>query len=144
VNAPAADFVLHRGPSLLLDEVLDADESHAVARVRITENSLYFDGVGVPPLIVLEYMAQTVGVFSGAIRRKLGESPRMGLLLGCRQMTLEAELLRVGDEICVEARHVWSALPLGQFDCRALRNGQVIATATLTVYEGTLENVLSA
>jgi predicted hotdog family 3-hydroxylacyl-ACP dehydratase len=136
---PIADIVPHRPPSLLLDELLAADEEHAVARVVITGRSLYFDQTGVPALVALEYMAQTIAAFAGVQRRKLGEAAQLGFLLGCRRLSLEVDAFRPGDDLRVEARRVWISPPVGQFECRVLRGDQAVASATLSVYEGPLE-----
>jgi predicted hotdog family 3-hydroxylacyl-ACP dehydratase len=138
-----ADVVPHRPPSLLLDELVEADDKHAVSLVRITERSPFFEGQGVPAVVTLEYMAQTVAAYSGALRRGLGQQVQLGFLLACRRLTLTTDLLRPGDELRVEARHVWSAPPLGQFDCQVTRGDQTIANATLSVYEGALEDAPS-
>ncbi|MHB8419147.1 MAG: ApeP family dehydratase [Myxococcales bacterium] len=131
----------HRPPSLLLDELVEAEDERAVARLRVTERSLYFEGEGVPPLVIIEYMAQTIAAYSGVLRRRRGDPVRPGFLLGCRKLELEVDLLRAGDEIRVEARHVWSAPPLGQFECRAFLGERAVASAVLSVYEGSLDEV---
>jgi predicted hotdog family 3-hydroxylacyl-ACP dehydratase len=124
---------------VLLDEILSIDGERLVARVSITEGSPFFEAGGVPAIVTLEYMAQAIAAFSGAQRRKEGETVQLGFLLGCRKMTLEVDKLLPGDELRVEARHVWSAAPLGQFDCNVSRGGHPIAKAVLSVYEGPLE-----
>ncbi len=133
------DVVPHRPPSLLLDELVEVDDEHAVARLRVTERSLYFEGTGVPAVVAIEYMAQTVAAFYGAWRQRRGEGVRPGFLLGCRQFALEVDQFAAGDELTVEVRHVWSAPPLGQFECRAVLRGRPVANGVLSVYDGPLE-----
>jgi predicted hotdog family 3-hydroxylacyl-ACP dehydratase len=142
---PITDVVPHRAPSLLIDELVEADAHHALARLRITERSLFFDneGGGVPALVAIEYMAQTVAAYAGSQRRAQNEPTRLGFLLSCRKLTLEVDAFRPGDELVVEAKHIWSSPPLGQFECSVRRGDQTIANATLSVYEGSLEGALN-
>jgi predicted hotdog family 3-hydroxylacyl-ACP dehydratase len=110
-----------------------------VARVRVTEQSLFWESEGVPAIVAIEYMAQTIAAFSGARRRDRGLPAQLGLLVGCRLMTLEVEHFRSGDELLVEARHVGSSATLGQFDCAVSCAGTVVARGVLSVYEGPLD-----
>jgi predicted hotdog family 3-hydroxylacyl-ACP dehydratase len=142
-QVPITEVVPHRPPSILLDELVQADEHHAVARLRITERSLFFENGGVPALVAIEYMAQTVAAYAGSRRRAMNEPTRLGFLLSCRKLVLEVDAFRVGDELLVEAKHIWSSPPLGQFECTVRRGDQIIANATLSVYEGPLEGALN-
>ena len=136
---PIGELLPHTPPSLLLDELVQLTADGAVARVRVTEQSLFRESQGVPAIVALEYMAQTIAAFSGARRRDLGLPAQLGLLVGCRRMTLEVEHFRSGDELLVEARHVGSSATLGQFDCAVSCAGTVVARGVLSVYEGPLD-----
>ncbi len=141
---PVLACVPHRPPSVLLDSLVEASAERLIARVRITRDSPFFEGDGVEGLVMIEYMAQAIAAFSGHLRRASGAPIQLGFLLACRQMTLAVDHLSDGDELLVEARHVWSSPPLAQFDCEVTRNGKTIAKATLSVYEGRLEDAGNA
>lgn len=87
--------------------------------------------------MVLELMAQTVGIYAGLGHRDKGEKPSIGFLLGTRNLKVSIGYFKEGDEIDLSATCLFyaeSGFP-SQFDCRASRNGQEIAQAYLTVYQ---------
>jgi predicted hotdog family 3-hydroxylacyl-ACP dehydratase len=132
---PIAELVPHAPPSLLLDELLDADDHRALARVRITERSSFFDKGEVPAVVALEYMSQTIAAFSGIQRRRQGLAVQPGLLVGCRLMTLEVDAFVRGDDLRVEARLIGSSDRLRQFECEVSKEGRSLAKAVLNVFE---------
>ena len=138
---PIGDLVPHRPPSLLIDELIEADETGALSRVLITPRSLYFEDAGVPALTVIEYMAQTIAAYSGNQRKAGGSEVQLGFLLACRKLTLAVDTLQAGDELRVEVRKIWAGPPLAQFECEVRKGDQTIANATLSVYEGPLEEL---
>ncbi|MDO4937193.1 MAG: 3-hydroxylacyl-ACP dehydratase, partial [Sutterellaceae bacterium] len=87
--------------------------------------------------LLIELMAQTIGVFAGLKNRSQGNSPKIGFLLGTRRFETSVGFLHEGDIVDVKADCVFfgqEGLP-SQFECRAEMNGNVVATANLTVYE---------
>jgi predicted hotdog family 3-hydroxylacyl-ACP dehydratase len=136
---PVVELVPHDPPMLLIDELLEADADHAVSRVSLTERSTFVVDGKVPALVTVEYMAQTIAAFAGTQQRAKGEAIQLGFLMGCRSMTLAVESLSVGDELRVEVKQVWASDKLGQFECAVTRDGLPIAQATLSVYQGRLE-----
>jgi predicted hotdog family 3-hydroxylacyl-ACP dehydratase len=136
---PVVELVPHDPPMLLIDELLEADSEHAVSRVSITVRSTFVENGKVPALVTIEYMAQTIAAFAGAQNKAKGEPIQLGFLMGCRTMKLAVDALAVGDELRVEVKQVWASDKLGQFECAVTRGGEPIAQATLSVYQGRLE-----
>jgi predicted hotdog family 3-hydroxylacyl-ACP dehydratase len=85
-------------------------------------------------VVVLEYMAQTIGALAGLRARASGEPPRVGFLLGTRDLSLSVPGFAVGDEIVVAAHRVFGDEAIGSFDCTATRAGVPVAAGTLNVY----------
>jgi predicted hotdog family 3-hydroxylacyl-ACP dehydratase len=139
VYPPIADLVPHARPSLLLDELLHADDQRALARVQITERSQFYGDGGVPAVVAIEYMSQTIAALSGFQRRGKGLAVQHGFLVGCRLMTLEVDAFVAGDELRIEARRIGSSEMLGQFECDVSREGRSLAKAVLNVFEGSAE-----
>ena len=131
---PPAELLPHRGRAVLLDEVVEADDVRVVCRVVIREGSPFVEGGTVPAVIVLEYMAQTIGAQAGLRARDAGEAPRVGFLLGTRDLTLPPGGLAVGDDLLVEAIRIFGDESIGSFDCTVRRGGVPVAAGTLNVY----------
>jgi predicted hotdog family 3-hydroxylacyl-ACP dehydratase len=140
---PVAALLPHSGEMVLLDEVISCEGERTVCRVKLRPEALFVEDGKVPAVVAIEWMAQTVGVYAGLRARAAGEPPRIGYLLGTRELTLELDHLDVGDEIDVEALHVFGDEQLGSFHCAAFRGGRRFAAATLNVYQGRGEEIPS-
>jgi len=154
-SVPAlTDLVPHRPPMLLLDRLIAWDDEKVLCEVRIDRTSPFLERAQgparegsdelVPAVVGIEYMAQTVAVFAGLRARASGGEPRIGFLIGCRELLLSAEGFRVGDVLVVEARHVWGETEVGSFACKVARHDEVLVSGTLTVYQGPLPSSAGA
>lgn len=77
----------HAAPMILLDEILEVDQTSLLAAVRVPKNGLFNDPVyngNVPAWVGIEYMAQAVAAHAGYLSRCNGELPTIGFLLGSR------------------------------------------------------------
>jgi predicted hotdog family 3-hydroxylacyl-ACP dehydratase len=134
---PAAEFLLHEPPMVLLDRVVEVDRDGAVCTCLTGTNSLFcLSGRGVPTWVAIEFMAQCIAVSAGA-RARLDSRPiPLGLLLGTRQMELHTDRFRPDIEYRVESRlNFKDDSGMAAHDCR-LRDGEtVVARARLTAKE---------
>jgi predicted hotdog family 3-hydroxylacyl-ACP dehydratase len=119
-----AQTLPHSGDMLLLDEVLDYGPEHVRASVRIHPGSPFCENAGVPAWVGLEYMAQTIGVYSGIERLQQGEPLKIGLLIGTRRYEAAAPFFTVGMTLQISARLLlWDENNLFVFDC-AIHDGE--------------------
>ncbi|MCO5169006.1 MAG: 3-hydroxylacyl-ACP dehydratase [Planctomycetes bacterium] len=133
---PLERLLPQRGPALLLDEVVAADDAAMTCRVTVREGSAYArDGV-VPAVVALEYMAQAVGAWIGLGAYARAEPPRVGLLLAARDLVLHVEGFAPGDVIDVRVERTWTDGAAGAFRGVATRAGAPVAEAALTVLLG--------
>jgi len=145
---PVAELVPHKPPMLLLDRVVSYSKDFVSCEVVIRPDSPFCAAAGVPagvPAIVgLEYMAQTVATYAGLAGREKGEQVRIGFLLGSRDVRIDADVFAIGDRLTIEARRTWGENDLGSFQCRVLRGeGEVLLEGSLTVYQGPLPESVS-
>lgn len=132
---PLRELLPHRGKMLLLDEVVDAGPTSVTCRVHIRSNSSFVEAGRVPVLVALEYMAQAVGAFAGLKARERGGPVRIGYLLGSRDVQFSGRDFRLGDDLLVEAHHVFGDEAIGAFDCKVTRRGTIEASGCLNVYQ---------
>jgi predicted hotdog family 3-hydroxylacyl-ACP dehydratase len=136
------DLVPHQPPMLLLDALRSCAEDSVTCTVTIRPDSMFAEGHDgerrVPAVVGLEYMAQSVAVYAGLTARRAGRPPRIGFLIGCRELRLEVEGFSVGDTLDVEVRRLWGESDLGSFACAVRRAGEILVSGTLSVYQGTL------
>lgn len=121
----------HRGPMLLLDALVEHGEDHAVCSVEITDGARFVVDGQLPTVVTLEYMAQCIAVFAGL---SSGTGPRVGYLVGVRELNLAVDALTVGDLLSVRIKRVWSSDISGSFAGQVERRGEVVADAKLSVY----------
>ncbi|MEM9191874.1 MAG: hypothetical protein AAGF12_22065 [Myxococcota bacterium] len=124
----------HRGPMLLLDEVISASEEQIETQVTIGKDFILLDDDGlVPPLSAIEFFAQSAAALM-VFRAAGGQVPfATGALLGARKLEVAGSPYRVGDTLRTVAKEVWGAGKMAQFDCRLLRDGAEVATGSITV-----------
>jgi predicted hotdog family 3-hydroxylacyl-ACP dehydratase len=68
--------------------------------------------------------------------RRAGKKPQPGLLVGCREAKFFGEGLRVGDELLVTARALWTRPPVASFAGEVKRGGEVLAKVEVSVVDG--------
>lgn len=131
------EWIPQRGAMQMLSRVIEADEEHAAAEVRISPDGLFFRDGQVPAWIGIEYMAQTIAAWASARGRRAGESgPRLGLLLGSRRYNAHCAGFPDGATLRVDAVcELNGENGLGLFDCRITHQGVLMASATVSVFQ---------
>jgi len=132
---PLAEILPHAPPMILLDELLEFAPGRARCAVRLRPDSPLVEGGRVRALVCVEYMAQAVAAYAGMMSRAAGAPPRIGFLLGTRELRLSTGFLRAGDALTVDAEHVFGDDRIGSFRCRVWRGEEKVAEATLSVYQ---------
>ena len=133
----ARPYMPHDLPMALIDDIIACDEQTATTRVTITQESLFLDAQQrISVLVGIEYMAQSAAAWSG-YNNKHGSTPSpIGMLLGTRHYQSNCAFFSVGDVLTVVvACLLQSADGMSSFDCSIERDGRIIASASLTVFQ---------
>ena len=94
---PLESLLPHRGPMLLLDRVIDAENATVVCETVVREDSSFCEpGTGVPAWVAIEYLAQTAAVLGGIQAWREQRKAPQGMLLGSRQLQSEWAAFPVG------------------------------------------------
>lgn len=136
IGLPAADFILHREPMLLLDTLVDIGADFA--RCEWKAGASPFVGVrpGTPMYIGIETMAQCIAVHAGARARVQGLGPPLGFLLGTRHFRCSAPYFEPDRTYVAECRElVRDSQGMGSFACSVQLDGECMASANLAVLE---------
>jgi len=130
-----AELLPHSGAMILLDDAISAGPGWVEAGVRIGEDSLlYAPGHGVPAWAGIEYMAQTVAMYSGIQAKRADAEIRIGFLLGTRRFEVMTDYFRLGCYLTIHAREEWQDGQMAVFDCH-IESGACLAKARINVYQ---------
>ena len=135
MNLRVEDFLPHRPPMILLDELSSIDESRAVSYVNISPKSLFFSDGAVPSWVGIEYMVQTMAAFTNFQAREKSGKPAIGFLLGTRSFVARRSEFLDGERLKIEVKPLLIGDPIGSFECRIEINNELIAEASLTAYK---------
>jgi predicted hotdog family 3-hydroxylacyl-ACP dehydratase len=107
-NLCLEDLLPHRGNMLLIDEILEVDETFAVTSAVINESFPLLSKDGVDPLIMVELAAQTAGVCNGLERIKIQgkDSGNMGWLVGVKRAQFFVDYIPLGTTIVTRSENV--------------------------------------
>lgn len=130
----ATDFILHRPPMVLIDDLIDFGENFAVAKLTIRPDLMFCEPEGLPTWASIEIMAQTVSLFAGVQGYLRGEPPKIGYLLGTRKLNLPMRYFHLKSELIIRAEQHYIHDGLGMFNCQ-INTEQYCIESTLNVYE---------
>ena len=131
------DLLPHRGPMLLVKEILAVDSRSARALFLVDQSWPMADAHGVHPLILVELAAQTAGICNGwdRIRTKGRDSNQMGWLVGIKKADFTVASLPFGSTITARAENTYSFENLREVSCELTMDNQIIGRATLQLFQ---------
>ena len=125
----------HAAPMLLLDQILAWDEASVTTSAAVTPANPFVSAQGMPSHVGIELMAQTCGAWAGANALAAGSTVRQGYLLGTRRYTAAKSWFPLESRLEITAKVVFQDQNMGVFDCRIISDGEVMATAQLSVLQ---------
>ncbi len=129
--------VLPHGPGmLLLDRIAGYTGDTLSCEVDVKPDTKFCDGHAVPAWVGLEYMAQTLGAYTGISRLQDGKPVQLELLLGSRAYECAVPAFPVGSTLVVIARLLfWDDDGVCAFACEIREQGRLLATAEVKGFE---------
>ncbi len=101
------DLLPHRDGMLLIDEIIEVDDTAAVTCAVVTDQWPFFDGIAVNSLVLIELVAQTAGIANGWVRiKKRGkDSEKKGWLVGIKQASFFVDAVSLNQRIITRAEN---------------------------------------
>ena len=131
---PIEDLVPHAPPTLTLDELVEARDGFAHARLVVREGGLLVGADGVDTSAALEWMAQTVAACLGYAAFCGGVGVRVGMVVACRRFTRSRERVALGERLDVRVTRLHGTDDISSFDGEVLdARGAPVAAATMTL-----------
>lgn len=135
------ELLPHSGTMILLDDAIEAGNGWVKSGVQIGEDSLFFlSSLGVPAWVGIEYMAQTVAMYSGIQSRRAGKDTNIGLLLGTRSYSVMTDYFVLGSYLTIHAHEVWQDGQMAVFECH-IESSKCLAKARINVLQP--KNIMS-
>jgi len=139
MNSDPVDLLPHKPPMVFVDRVVacDLEAGTLTAEFDVSPKNLFFDAEknGVPAYVALEYMAQTIGCFSGIVDKMKTptESVRAGFVLGTRKLELFLDFFDEGT-YRVAVSKVFFDDEIGAFESKIFCGNELVAAGTLNVF----------
>lgn len=131
------DLLPHRDNMLLITEVVEVDNNHAVTLCQPSRSWPMAGEKGVPALILVELAAQTAGVCNGwdRVQSRGRDSEKMGWLVGIKKADFHIEYLPYDKKITASAHNTHNFGNLREVTCKLHHGDNLIATLTLQLYQ---------
>lgn len=138
-NESLAALLPQADPMILLSGYVSPSSPDTVETwVDITPGSPFYvsESDGVPGCVALEYMAQSMALCVGFLRRSSGLSPKLGFVLGSRKLEIKIPFFRNGARYRVRAHCTYQDESFGSFDCTVTDDaGAIVASAQMTAFQ---------
>jgi 3-hydroxyacyl-[acyl-carrier-protein] dehydratase len=133
------DLLPHRYPFLLVDRVLSVEVGKTLTALKnVSMNEPFFMGhfpnqPVMPGVLILEALAQASGILVQLSAPSTAQNPLYYLVkIDKARFT---QVVKPGDQLILEVAQKRLMLRMGQFECRALVDGKVVASAEIICAE---------
>ncbi len=134
-NLHPEDLMPHSAPMVLIDRLIEARDDFVHTQIDICSNIPFFETEGVPSYVGIEYMAQTIAVWSGFHSKKQGGAPKVGFLVGTRQLNLHIPRFTEGMVLDIFGQLIFNSDDMASFDCWIDHKGKRLSDGRLNVYQ---------
>ena len=113
-------------------------ETGLTAFVDIKSGDIFFDAAagGVPGIVALEYMAQTVACFAGVSAAREHRAPQVGLVLGSRKLDIRVPFFKLGVRYLISSKLLFTDEAFASFEASVTApDGSLAAQCILNCYQ---------
>lgn len=127
-------FMPHRGKMKLIEDIVEVDKDHCLARATPTPDWPLYSPDGISAIIIIELIAQTTSAFVGWRRRHEGPLGGAGFLVGIQKAELHTRYLPLDTPVFISCTRSLDMDNYGVFDGRVQTDELVCGTASIQVY----------
>lgn len=137
IDLSASELLPHRAGMLLMDRATEGDETGITGVATVRSENLFCDNGVLGSWVLIEYMAQTMAMWTSWNARQKGLPPPVGFLLGTRRLELFTDTVAVGSRLTCKANRVFVSEDdgLAQFQCEVYCENQLLAKAAINAFE---------
>lgn len=132
---PVEALVPHRGPSLLIQRVLEMGGNELRCAGRIPSESAFAAAGAAPNFVGLDLLAQAAAALETLQRvERSAAAPEIGYLVGIREARFETPTLLLGPELTAHVRLEGGTAALAHHEVRLLQAETLCLSAVLTTF----------
>jgi len=126
----------HQAPMILIQKLIQVNESSVHCQVKIDANNLFFDGqlAAVPSWVGIEFLAQTISAWAGYHAYLENRTPPVGFLLGSRRYKTNCDVFAENMLLDLYAEQLMENEGMSAFACRIECRGKELITAQVNVF----------
>lgn len=136
INCLASELLPHQRGMLLVDRALEGNDHFIRAEATVKPNGLFVHDNKIGAWVLIEYMAQTMGLWTCWHAKCQGKPRPVGFLLGTRKLSTECNFIEVGTLLNLTAELIFLGDDgVAQFECKAFCDDKEIASAKINAFE---------
>lgn len=129
----AKQYIPQAEPFVMIDEVLQADDTLSQTRFTIREGHLFVKNGQFTEAGLVENMAQTAAAGSGYKTKQSGQRPVVGYIGALKNLIIN-ELPKTGDTITTEIRFIHQVMNAQIVQGKVTKDGREIASCELKIF----------
>ncbi|BED91172.1 MULTISPECIES: hotdog family protein [unclassified Pseudoalteromonas] len=137
-NYSIEQVVPHDSPMILIDQLVDYSDENATCSVTITPQSPFYSEQieGVPSYIGVEYMAQSIAAYAGALAKDINEAVKIGFLIGTRKYKTHQATFYKSSTLTIFVQKLYQEESgLSVFECQITENKKILCDAKINVFQ---------
>jgi predicted hotdog family 3-hydroxylacyl-ACP dehydratase len=135
---PVIDYLPHRPPMLLIEEIIDVKKTIAICRTTLRPDCVFAVDGKVHASAMIEFVAQTCAIAAGVTSSREGGPPRLGFIIGCREVRFPVEWFDVGDVLTFTVTKILGEEQIAAFNGLVHRDGVLCTQIQLSVVDANL------
>jgi predicted hotdog family 3-hydroxylacyl-ACP dehydratase len=120
---------------VFIDEIVSVTDTRGECRTTIHPDCVFAIDGRVHASAMIEFVAQVCAIFVGVRAARDGKPPRLGVLMGCREVAFSIDSFAVGDELVIAATKIYGEHQLAAFTGTVSRGDAVCASVQLSVVD---------
>ncbi len=134
---PIEEVLQHRGSMLFIDRLVEFNNESSIAEYSPRSEAWYVNEQGdMPAWMGIELMAQAVAAHVGMFKRTENKPQKNGVLVGTRRYNSIVPSFFAGTPLQITVLMTYQDISgLAAYDCSINCDGNILATATLKVFE---------
>lgn len=137
MSSEILQYIPHREKMVLIDTIVDKSRENFIVEVKTSSRSLLSTPEGIPAFCAIEYMAQSIAAYNKIYAMGGVESvePRIGFIIAIRKFESELKFIPLDKSLFVKVEPILVVNNSGSFTCYIEMDSKVIASAKITAYE---------